>query len=292
MFVKLERCPICDNAKFQNKLICMDHAVSGESFAIVKCIQCELLITNPRPDPDSLPNYYDSKNYISHTGKGNNLVNFLYKIIRRITIRGKVKLIGNLSTGGKKMLLDIGCGTGNFLDACGDRGWNIHGVEPNEKARKIAENLTGIEIFPDVSSLNSKFDIITLWHVLEHFEDLDEIMKELNRLLHRNGRLVIAVPNHRSLDQNLYKEFWAAWDVPRHMFHFSTETIRKLVRKYQMKIEKVLPMKWDAYYVSMLSEKYIHGHNNYAKSLISGYKSNSYGAKTGEYSSMIFIIKK
>lgn len=293
MFEKVDKCPVCDHHDIKNFLICQDHFNTKESFAITRCAECSFLFTNPRPDQTYLSNYYKSDEYISHSDKAINITQYLYKIVRKYTLNQKLKLINSLSD--KKEILDFGCGTGNFLSTCKKNKWKILGVEPEDSARMIAEKHLQSKIYKSITELdnNIKLPVITLWHVLEHVPDLNETIDNLKNILSKNGHLILAVPNWNCYDQYTYREYWAAYDVPRHLYHFTQETMSKLTRKHKMKIKKTLPMKFDSFYVSLLSEFYKNGHHNYIKSMINGYKSNIYASKNNNnYSSLIYIISK
>lgn len=293
MFEKLEKCPVCSSDKLKNHVICSDHFLTGESFAIVRCEECSFLFTNPRPDENSIDRYYQSEQYISHTSKAKNIINVVYKLARNFTITQKVKLIKFYA--GSKIILDFGCGSGEFLQSCKKKGWKIYGYEPNESARKHAEKLTNEKILNNIHDLQQikPVDIITLWHVLEHIHKLNETITILKNKLTKTGKIVIAVPNHESYDAKIYREYWAAYDVPRHLYHFSQKTMKLLLKNHGLKINKIIPMKLDSFYVSLLSEKYKNGSQNYIKSIINGYKSNSYArTNNNKYSSLIYIATK
>ena len=290
MFEKLDLCPSCGHPKFQNHLICTDHSVSGESFALVRCDKCELIFTNPRPTIDQVASYYQSENYISHTNRGNNLVNRAYKIVRSITLRKKLKLLNSLTD--KRAHLDFGCGTGHFLDFCEGRGWASTGVEPEVNARKHVESKLKGKIYNNIQSVKRSFDIITSWHVIEHVHDLNETLKQLSKRLEKNGFLVIALPNCCSFDAEHYKESWAGYDVPRHLYHFTKTSFNALIAKHKLSLIKTLPMTYDSYYVSLLSEKYFTGKNRFLSAVRTGRKSNVLAKKNGEYSSLIYVLSK
>jgi 2-polyprenyl-3-methyl-5-hydroxy-6-metoxy-1,4-benzoquinol methylase len=276
-------------------MVVEDYSVSHESFAIVQCTNCHFLLTNPRPDAQSIGRYYESQDYVSHSDTNQGLINQVYQVARSFTVRQKVALVGKQAPR-KGRLLDYGCGTGYFLAACQKAGWQVAGLEPNDTARKLAEQNTGQPINPgDLSQFETaSFDAITLWHVLEHVHDLNGTLKQLTRLLKPDGVLVIAVPNAESPDAQYYREQWAAFDVPRHLYHFTAPTITRLLRKHHLQLRQTLPMKLDAFYVSMLSEKYRAERSGGLLAVLrSGYKSNRQAAQHGgQYSSLIYVAAK
>ena len=251
-----------------------------------------MLETFPLPAPSELSKYYETEDYISHTDAKRNLFEKVYHLVRSYAIKNKISLINSLSD--KGTFLDIGCGTGDVLKAAQDNGWTITGIEPNEKARIIANSKTNNNVF-DISELNKlpdhSFDVISLWHVLEHLPDLEEHVSLFKRLLKPNGKLIIAVPNHKSYDADYYKEYWAAYDVPRHLWHFSQNSIKLLFSKFGMTIVKTLPMQFDSFYVSLLSETYKTGHKNFIKAFCIGLRSNLKAIRTSEYSSLIYVLE-
>ena len=267
-----------------------DHSVSGETFQLLLDEDLQLLKTHPQPAPENLGKYYESEDYISHTDSKRSFFEKLYHTIKQKALFDKVKLIQRLSNKGK--LLDIGAGTGDFLVTAKNFGWSATGIEPNEKAKGIAAK-KGISFIAATEEVeDNTFDVITMWHVLEHVPDVEEQIKELKRVLKPEGVLVIAVPNFKSYDAKYYGEYWAAYDVPRHLWHFSKTAIEKLFARQDMKLVKVLPMKFDSFYVSLLSEKYKTGKMNFIKGFWTGLRSNINGIKNSEYSSHIYIIKK
>ena len=264
-----------------------DFSVSQEDFELRYEAELDLLSTFPKPDLDKLGQYYASEDYISHTDSKRTLVERLYHTVRKIAIKDKWDLVKNIKASGR--LLDLGAGTGNFL-ASNDSRWDVVGVEPNDSAREIAQG-KGVPMYVDSAQLaDHSFDIITMWHVLEHVWDYDSQIIELKRLLKPDGHLIIAVPNYKSDDASYYGKFWAAYDVPRHLWHFSQTSIKTIFGRHGYQVSKVLPMKFDAFYVSLLSEKYKNGNSNMFKAMIRGLKSNLKAKKTGEYSSLIYII--
>ncbi|MGL2962611.1 class I SAM-dependent methyltransferase [Flavobacterium sp. RSB2_4_14] len=277
---------------FQNNIFFQkvrDYSVSKEIFELHHNPEYDILITFPKPSLEKLPSYYESDDYISHTDGKRSLFERAYQLIKGIALKNKLKLINAQSQKGK--ILDIGAGTGDFLVVSKNDGWDTIGIEPSEKAKGIALN-KGVKFAESLSSLeNNSFDVITMWHVLEHVPNLDEYIVELKRLLKPTGTIIIAVPNFKSFDANYYGKFWAAYDVPRHIWHFSKTAIEKLFSEKGMKLTEVLPMKFDSFYVSLLSEKYKSGKMNFIRAFFVGLKSNFSGKQTNEYSSHIYIIK-
>ena len=266
-----------------------DHSVSGEVFQLCYNQKYDLIITHPQPSSSLLPSYYDSPDYISHTDAARSLFEKMYQIIKNKALKSKLKLINKSAQ--KGFILDIGAGTGDFLSVMQKNGWQTIGVEPNEKAKTIAV-AKGVLFSKDLSTLeNNSFDAITMWHVLEHVPDVEKQIAELKRLLKPNGTLFIAVPNFNSFDANYYGGYWAAFDVPRHLWHFSKTAIQKLFEIQNLRVVKVVPMKFDAFYVSLLSEKYKTGKMNFLKAFFIGWKSNRFGKRNLEYSSHIYVIK-
>lgn len=270
-----------------------DYSVSGEVFYLEFDEVLQMYSTTPQPSPEKLPEYYQSEDYISHTDKKRNLLEKVYHIARDVSLKRKLKLV-NSYAGDSKHILDFGCGTGDFLKTAKDNGWQVSGIEPDEGAREIANKKVDISVLDSEAFWNleaNQFDVITLWHVLEHLPELDKHINQLQKLLKPNGTLIIAVPNFKSFDAHYYKEHWAAYDVPRHLWHFSKDSILKLFGNQNFKIEKILPMKLDSYYVSLLSEKYKIGKMNPAKAFYIGWLSNLKAKRTNEYSSLIYALK-
>lgn len=293
MLETIYTCPVCNCEHFTHYMTCKDHLVSHENFKISKCSNCHFLFTNPRPHPANLGSYYKSDEYISHTDKSNNLTNTLYKLARTFTLNQKLNMINSLVA--ERTILDFGCGTGDFLSTCKRGSWKVHGFEPNSTARSIAEQKLEESIHHDLEEIRHLRDIsiITLWHVLEHISDLNETLDVLVSTICKKGQILIAVPNHESLDAKIYQQFWAAYDVPRHLYHFSQSTIEKLLKNHGLKINRILPMKLDSFYVSLLSEKYEKGRTNMLLSFINGCKSNIYANKNSKnYSSLIYVASK
>ena len=267
-----------------------DYSVSQEAFDLYHDATLDMLITLPQPSLENLGRYYESPDYISHTDSKRSLFEKAYHFVKGIALKNKLNLI-NSSSSGKGKLLDIGAGTGDFLLTAKENGWSTIGVEPSEKAKAIAIQ-KGIEFVVETQELEShSFDVITMWHVLEHVPNLDNQIKELKRLVKPNGTVIIAVPNFKSYDAKYYGKFWAAYDVPIHFWHFSKTAIKILFEKEEIKLEKVLPMKFDSFYVSLLSEKYKNGKMNFIKAFWIGLVSNWKANRSLEFSSHIYVLK-
>lgn len=295
MLETLSNCPVCSHDKYQKHVVAYDHTVSHQAFTIVQCNRCRFKFTNPRPDVQNIGKYYQSEDYISHSDTKKGIINFLYHQVRDINLGRKLKLVNGLAPE-KRTLLDVGCGTGYFAKTCQNDGWQVAAVEPDPNARQQAENRTGLSIAHDFLNHDfgsQQFGIITMWHVLEHVHALTETIQKLRDLLTDKGSLVIAVPNADFADAKRYKQDWAAYDVPRHLYHFTPETMQKLVDQNEMKLVVQEGMPFDAYYISMMSEKYKYGGGlRLPLAFLQGLQSNRKARQSGHYSSMIYVIKK
>ncbi|WP_435135604.1 class I SAM-dependent methyltransferase [Formosa sp. A9] len=277
-------------------LHCEDFSVSGEKFELKRATDFDILITTPQPKGEELGQYYKSEDYISHTDGKRNVFERVYHAVKSVALQNKLKLINSYASE-EKSVLDVGCGTGDFLALAQKNGWSVRGVEPNDAARKLAQqklkNNQSVLNANETETLKiSSFDVVTLWHVLEHLPDLEEQITFYTSLLKPNGKLIIAVPNYKSYDANYYKAFWAAYDVPRHLWHFSKKGLSQLLEQQQLLVEKTLPMFFDAFYVSLLSEKYKTGKMNVFNAFRIGMLSNMKAKRSGEYSSLIYMVKK
>ena len=270
---------------------CIDHTVTGKQFQLVYDPEKEMLITTPKPEPEELPDFYKSSSYISHTDSTISFTDKIYQIVKKYMLVKKLKWIEK-KIPAKGRILDIGAGTGDFLQVAKSRGWRINGIEPNEVARHNALR-KGVKLSLDATNFKSeKFDVITLWHVLEHVPDLKSQILEIEHLLKKGGLLVIAVPNFKSFDADYYKEFWAAYDVPRHLWHFTRSSFKHLFSGTGFKQIDSKALLFDAFYVSLLSEKYRNGKANYFSALLTGLKSNWKARSTSEYSSIAYFFRK
>lgn len=294
----ITECPVCNHKEFRPFLQCQDYTVSRETFQLNQCQHCLFIITSPRPDSNDIGSYYISDDYISHTNQAASLIDRIYLLARKYTLNWKLKLINQYALNAPgKSLLDYGCGTGAFINHCRNHGWKTTGVEPSASAREMASAHSSDDtVHANLTEITeSHFDAITLWHVLEHVQDLDQTLQKLRSLLKENGTMFIAVPNHMSWDGNLYKDFWAGYDVPRHLWHFSQSTMNLLLQKNNLKLLHTIPMKLDAFYISLLSEKYRRKKSSLSgmiKAFFNGINSNQRARKNNDYSSLIYVVKK
>lgn len=266
-----------------------DFFLTKEDFRIYQCDHCGLLFTAPRPSSEEIGRYYQSDNYYSHQENKKGFIPHVYETVKSFNIKRKVQIA--LSGLEKGRLLDIGCGVGDFLLYVKNAGWEITGIEPSNDAKKIAQERLGITLFDpsDSHSLpDHSFDVITMWHVLEHVDDLKSQTSELKRLLKPGGRLIIALPNFQSFDSQYYNIYWAAWDVPRHLNHFSSDVIRSIFTSLGMIFVDIQMLKWDAYYISYLSERYLGHSLPLLRGFWIGLKSNIKAQHSGMYSSLVY----
>lgn len=287
-------CPVCQSSRLSPFLTCKDYTVSQEEFTLVRCDTCGFVFTNPRPTEAEIGRYYQSTDYISHSNTKKGIISQVYHAVRRITLKNKLSLLNRLVPG-KGRLLDVGCGTGMFLSVCQENGWTVSGIEPDPGARKLAEEQIKQPVQDTIlgSFPGETFQAITLWHVLEHIHRLEETLTWLQERLATDGRLIIAVPNLESHDAAVYGEHWAAYDVPRHLYHFAPNTLKPLMGQYGFIQEETLPMPFDSFYVSMLSTRYRDGKTRYVEAVQQGLKSNRLGkGERPNYSSLIYVFKK
>ena len=276
-FIHHTVCPVCGSASFTNNFSVKDFTVSQELFPIVECNSCSLRFTQDIPTPENSSRYYQSENYISHTNTSKGLINRIYLRVRNRTMIKKMKLIKKISGLKNGSLLDVGSGTGTFVNFMKENGWNVKGVEPDANAREVARQTYHVEL-SDEKQLkefsSASFDVITLWHVLEHVYDLDNYLQQLKLLLKEDGKIFIAVPNYTSYDAHVYKKFWAAYDVPRHLYHFSPKSMKYLLEKNDLKLLHHKPMWYDSFYISLLSSKYKNQRTRWLAALWKGFFSN------------------
>ncbi len=289
-------CPICKSENIQYQLTAKDYTVSQKEFNIWHCNACTARFTQNVPEQNVIGTFYQSESYISHSDTKKGFINTLYHLVRKRTLNKKKELIIDQVGMTKGELLDIGCGTGAFLNTMKIAGWGITGLEPDEFARTKADSLYAIQPLSSDKIFDLKpatYHAITLWHVLEHVHELQSYIKQLEILLTPKGKIFIAVPNYTSKDADIYKENWAAYDVPRHLYHFSPASMEYLLAAYNLKLTTIKPMWYDSFYVSILSEKYKSGKVNIIKAVFNGFLSNlkALGNKS-KCSSVVYIISK
>ncbi len=297
MKIHHEHCPLCEQKSGSSFLQTTDYSISKETFTIEKCGNCQFKYTQDVADQQHIGKYYQSEDYVSHSNTSKGIINTLYHMVRRYMLGKKWRLLKKYHQG--TQLLDVGCGTGHFLNFTQNKGYQVTGIEQDPGARKFAQeqfNITAHDTqLIDRNENLKKFEIITLWHVLEHVHDLKGYMSWFHKNLVDDGVLIIAVPNAGSWDACHYGKFWAAYDVPRHLWHFSASTMAQLAQLSGFKIIKTHRMPFDAYYNAMLSEKY-QGNGpliSLIKGLVIGAWVNwrSLWNKNGS-SSMIYVMQK
>lgn len=293
--VHYSHCPVCGSAEIDPLLTVKDFSVSKEEFVIWQCKKCSLRFTQDVPDQQSIGPYYQSPDYISHTNTSEGLINKIYQRVRNFTLEQKAKLIIS-KTNAKGRILDIGAGIGAFLHVMKEKRWDITGIEPDPGAREQAKKLYGLSLneahslqhLPDAS-----FDAITLWHVLEHVHELHPYVERLKTLLKPDGKIFIAVPNYDSKDADIYKLYWAAYDVPRHLYHFTPKAMNTLMQEHGLKILEKKPMWFDSFYISLISSKYKNGNTNWIGAGVNGLRSNMRALLNKNHcSSVIYVIGK
>ena len=284
-------CPVCAGTRFSPVLTATDYLVSKAEFAIVQCDTCQFRFTNPRPTAGSIGAFYESADYVSHHDDGRGPMDVAYRTVRSVALKQKVSLITK-QHGGPGRLLDVGCGTGAFLVEAAQNNWQIAGVEPDSGAAQRAAERTNTTILPDVFALpdDTRADLITFWHVLEHVHRLNETIERVAALLNPGGNILIAVPNPDSLDARQFGRFWAAYDLPRHLYHFTPDTITRLFAKHGFGLEHRQGMPFDAFYIALISNRYQTGNSNPVGSLLAGLRSNAKAARDGNFSSNIYVF--
>ncbi len=275
--IHYQACPCCGSTNISTVLSAKDYTVSNETFTILECANCTLRFTQDVEDEQHIGKYYQSENYISHSDTKKGIINQLYHYVRGITLKNKFKIVCSNTKKTSGALLDIGAGTGAFANFMQHAKWTVTGLEPDDTARSVAYNKFKLELQPPSTLFNipeNQFDAITMWHVLEHVHNLNGYFEAFSKILKKNGKLFIAVPNYTSHDAANYQEHWAAYDVPRHLYHFSPKSIDLLAKKFGFSVTAIQPMWYDSFYISMISEQYKNGKGNLLKACIVGFISN------------------
>lgn len=290
--IKLKTCPSCGSEELQKYLKTKDYFFTKEEYFLEKCNVCHLVFTNPKPAERELSKYYKTEKYLSHNATSSNPITLIYKSVRNVSIKRKFRLISSFIKQGS--ILDIGCGTGELLAYFKRKNWKVSGVEPDANARLMAKKINKIDIenleYLEKIEENS-LDVITMWHVLEHVNNLHKRLETIKKMLKKGGIAFIAVPNILSHDAQYYKEYWAGLDVPRHLYHFSSQSMENILSMHQLSVIKRVPMKFDSFYVSWLSEQYLGHRFPFLRGVLKGFQFNKMAKTDDQYSSLIFIVK-
>jgi 2-polyprenyl-3-methyl-5-hydroxy-6-metoxy-1,4-benzoquinol methylase len=293
---RYDQCPVCNGRKIEFRLTAKDHTVTNEMFEVWECGDCTARFTQDIPVADQIGRYYQSAEYISHSNTKHGIINRLYHLVRSLTLLSKRNLVRKFTDLETGNMLEVGAGTGAFVHTMQKTGWNVKGLEPDETARRNAKEQFGTDletptVLHDEPSLH--YDAITLWHVLEHVHELHGYLDTFQRILKEKGTLFIAVPNYTSYDAGIYNEHWAAYDVPRHLYHFSPHSIDILAEQHGMQVIAHKRMWFDSFYVSMLSERYKNGYNNILTAFWNGWLSNWEAFDdASKCSSVVYVIRK
>lgn len=294
--ITITTCPLCGGTRLEPALTCVDHCASGEAFHLCRCHDCGFLFTQDFPAADEIGRYYETPAYVPHSDTRKGLVNKLYHSVRSHMLKRKARLVAREAHRDTGRLLDIGTGTGYFPALMLRRGWQVDAVEKNDGARRFAKEHFGLDVLPEqaLQTLDAEsYDVITLWHVMEHIEPLNELWQRLNTLLAPKGVLVVAVPNASSFDADRYGAYWAAYDVPRHLWHFTSGTMQRFGTKHGFILAGRYPMPFDAFYVSMLTERYMHHTLPFVRGMMAGTMAWLASLVRKERSSsMIYVFRK
>ncbi|MBO7240184.1 MAG: class I SAM-dependent methyltransferase [Bacteroidaceae bacterium] len=294
--ISYDKCPLCKSNAIKKRFTCIDKFATGEEFDIYECDNCGLAFTQNIPDEKEIGRYYESPSYISHSNTNKGFVNTVYHLVRMIMLRNKARLVERLTILKNGNILDYGAGTGYFARTMANRGWNVIAIEKSEKARELSLKEFGFKM-QDTDALtdikDKELDVVTMWHVMEHIQDPDKMWNELHRILDDTGIAIIAVPNSISYDAQRYKEHWAAYDVPRHLWHFTPSSIMRWGEKHGFLLEKQLTMPFDGFYISMLSEQNRGSRLHTIRGFWNGFKGwVAQSKRRSASSSIIYVFRK
>jgi len=227
-------------------------------FSLVRCNRCNFIFLNPRPDSTSIQKFYSHQDYhpfLNLNAPSKDLISKIYLLIRPYSIRWKRKKIHRAK--GIGSILDVGCGTGEFLFEMKRWKWEVVGIEADERGLQYARDTLGLKVFkdPEWNFPRESFDVVTFWHTLEHIHDLRGTLERIVPLLKREGLLLIAVPNISSLDFKIYKRDWVALDLPRHLYHFEPNSLKALCRSLGLEVFKYHQIPLDTFYNCLMSER-------------------------------------
>jgi 2-polyprenyl-3-methyl-5-hydroxy-6-metoxy-1,4-benzoquinol methylase len=266
-------CPLCHSDRISLYLKCTDYFLSKEEFDLFRCEACGFIFTRSCPDENDIGRYYESDDYISHDDNAKGFMNRIYMLARNFMLKEKKRIVQNATGLRTGKILDIGCGTGYFAWTMKKGGWYVTGIEPNKKASAFGSERFGIDVIsPELISTlpDHSFDTVTMWHVMEHLHDPFKYSDEINRLLKPEGICIVALPNSGSSDAMYYGRFWAAYDVPRHLWHFSPSTLKIFWEKKGYEVVNIKRLPLDVFYISILSEKNRGSEIPFTKGLLIG----------------------
>ncbi len=294
--LQIHACPLCGGTHLKGTMTCTDYFATGEQFERFSCEDCGFMFTQGVPVESEIGRYYETPEYISHSDTRKGMMNNIYHYVRSYMLGHKARLVVREAHRRKGRLLDIGTGTGYFLAAMLQRGWKVEGIEKSPQARAFASEHFALDVHPE-SALDTfepgSFDVITLWHVMEHLEHLDETWSRIRELLTDKGVVIVAVPNCSSYDARKYGSGWAAYDTPRHLWHFTPASIQRWGAKHGFIMAARHPMPFDAFYVSMLSEKNLGKSGSFLRGVYTGTVAWFHALVRKERSSsMIYVFRK
>ena len=265
-------CDLCGSERHEQILVGLDllHGTEG-SWPVVRCLDCGLVFTNPRPAPESVGAVYPST-YSPYKAKKRKRKSRRWRLQQwalqhhwnypapRRTLPGKiVSWPFMLWTRGKKRnydlfayegdgkLLDYGCASGAYLGRMEDRGWHVSGMDMSQQAIETCHQQgfdAHVGIAPDQQFPPDSFDVVSLWHVFEHVPSPTHTLEQVSAILKPNGKLVLGVPNINCLPARWFGKYWFALDLPRHVTHFSKETITKLLNRNGYEVEKIFAQRY------------------------------------------------
>ena len=254
----INRCPVCGHSSFKHFLNVPDWLVSKEVFELQQCEQCQFVFTANAPLEKDAGPYYNSEEYVEHSDTSSGLIYSVYHVARRAMLHYKYIKIKRLHAG--KKLLDVGSGSGYFLNFMKKKGYNVTGVEISKKAVALCKKNFGIKAHSPSEFLEEKldtdYDIISLWHVFEHVYSYDAYFELFSKSLNNNGYLILALPNCDSQDARMNKSYWGAYDTPRHIWHFTSKTIELFAMGRGFKMIKKHRMPLDPFFNVMVSDSY------------------------------------
>lgn len=294
--ISYDKCPLCKSKAIKKRFACIDNFATGEQFDIHECENCGFVFTHKFPDEKEIGRYYESPAYISHSNTNKGIINRIYQLVRKIMLKRKARMVERLASLKSGRLLDYGAGTGHFARVMACKGWDVTAIEKSDKARGLALKEFGFKMhsIEQMAQIGDKsMDVVTMWHVMEHIQDLDKMWSELHRILDDNGVAVIAVPNCVSYDAQKYKQHWAAYDVPRHLWHFTPSTIVCWGEKHGFLLNRQYPMPFDGFYISMLSEQNMGARLHTIKGVWNGFKGWIAQCRNrSASSSIIYVFRK